>query len=106
MISFAIFCHMEKPLDRLDLGTLHGLVRAMMTANFEDAINAKNSINLGTTWDEDNSDAKSLERALMTLSQMIEKAMFSGDLTPFNGDYRKWLVDIGLISASKFEENR
>ncbi len=94
---------MEKPLDRLDLTTLHGLVRAMMTANFEDAINAKNCISLGSKWDEENSLAKSLERSLLTLSQMIEKAMASGELTPFKGDYRRWLVDIGLISDSKFE---
>lgn len=97
---------MEKPLDRLDLGTLHGLVRVMMTASFEDAINAKNCATFGTQWDEDNSEAKSLERALMTLSQMIDKSMSSGELTPFNGDYRTWLVDIGLVSSTKFEETR
>ena len=95
---------MEKPLDRLDLATLHGLVRAMMTANFEDAINAKNCVNFGTKWDEELSEAKSLERALLTLSQMIMKAMETGELTPFSGDYRKWLVDIGLVSASKFKD--
>ena len=95
---------MEKPLDRLDLATIHGLVRAIMTANFEDAINAKNCINYGSKWDEDNSEAKRLERSLCTLSQMIMKAMEDGELTPFSGDYRKWLVDIGMVSPSKFED--
>jgi len=96
---------MERPLDRLDLVTLHGLVRSMMAANFEDAFNAKNSITFGTQWDEDTSEAKGLERAICALSQLITKAMENGDLTPFNGDYRKWLVDVGLVSASRFEVN-
>ena len=89
---------MSTPLDRLDAMTLHGLMRAMMSANYEDAIDAKSSVTEGFGWSPDESRFKNLERALCTLFQCVEKSMADGSLTPFRGDYIKWLEDLGLIS--------
>lgn len=94
---------MSKPLDRLDFPTIHGIVRSMMSANFEDAMDAKRCQETGEEWDADYTRAKELERALCTLSQCISVAMTKGELTPFNGDYRTWLVNIGLVSEGKFK---
>ena len=89
---------METPLDRLDPMTLHGLMRAMMSAMYEDAIDAKHCAINGTEWDPELSRGKELERSLVTLSQCVEKAMEHGELTPFKGDYVQWLTDLGFIS--------
>jgi hypothetical protein len=90
----------NKPLDRLDAITLHGLMRAIMSANFEDAMDAKSSVTEGYGWSPDDSRAKALEQSLCTLFQCVDKSMANGTLTPFKGDYIKWLEDLGLISPN------
>lgn len=89
---------MSTALDRLDPMTMHGLVRAFMSAYIEDAIDAKNCAVNGCTWDPENSRGKQLERSICMLSQCIDKAMSSGSLSPFNLDYVEWLAGLGLIS--------
>lgn len=92
---------MTRPLDRLDTVTLHGLMRAIMSANFEDAFDAKSHLEEGMGWSLDDSRAKELERAVCTLFQCVGKAMTEGTLTPFKGDYIKWLEGLGMISPKQ-----
>lgn len=89
---------MITPLDRLDPMTLHGLVRAFMAAYFEDAIDAKKAVVTGNEWPTGDTRGKALERSVCTMSQCIEQAMETGELSPFSGDYIKWLEKLGLIS--------
>ena len=89
---------MSMPLDRLDPITIHGLMRAIMSATFEDAMDAKASVEDGLDYDPDFARGLELERSLCTLCQCVRKAMKDGELTPFQGNYVKWLTDIGLIS--------
>lgn len=92
---------MMKPLDRLDALTLHGLVRAFMSANYEDAIDAKAACADGLGWNPEVTRGKELERSICTLSQCIEQSMNKGELTPFSGDYVSWMENLGLISPRK-----
>lgn len=98
LFFYYIKCYMNKPLDRLDPMTLHGIMRAMMSATYEDAIDARSSANLGVVWKDEESRCKELEHALCTLSQCVENAMMAGELTPFKGDYITWLENIGLVT--------
>lgn len=89
---------MLTPLDRLDPVTLHGLVRALMSAYYEDAIDAKSCCIQGNPWDTEQSRGAELKDALCELANNIEAGMGSGELTPFQGNYIKWLEDKNMIS--------
>lgn len=97
--DFAILRSMiNTPLDRLDPVTLHGLVRALMSAYYEDAIDAKACYLHGTHWNSESSRGAELKDAISELANKIEADMESGQLSPFHGDYVKWMEDNKLIS--------
>ena len=89
---------MQTPLDRLDPVTLHGLVRALMSAFYEDAIDAKSCALQGTAWNTESSRGAELKESIGEMANKIEAAMGTGELSPFKGDYIKWLEENKMIS--------
>jgi hypothetical protein len=69
-----------------------------MSAYYEDAIDAKASCLHGTDWNSENSRGAELKDAISELANKIEAGMESGELSPFHGDYIKWMEDNKLIT--------
>lgn len=86
---------------RLDEGTVHGLMKAIMEANYSDAVACRQCECTGVEWDPSNSDAKMLEMSLSALCTDVGNAMLSGELNPFHGDYREWLIARGYLPKSR-----
>ena len=69
-----------------------------MSAYYEDAIDAKSCSLHGIPWNSENSRGSELKDSISELANKIEAGMESGDLSPFHGDYIKWMEENGLIS--------
>lgn len=83
-------------LSLLDSNTLHGLMRSIMQANFNDAMRMQQLAENGLSWNDTISQAKNLEISLSSLCSAVHNAMVTGELSPFGG-YKDWLVANGYI---------
>ena len=80
----------------LDPRTREGLMRVIMEAHYNDALNAQSAFRNGNK-PQLTTNVQTLQQSLVGLIDAVGEAMRNGELTPFHGNYVDWLSQKGFI---------
>ena len=80
----------------LDPRTREGLMRVIMEAHYQDALNVQSAFRNGNR-PQVMTNAQTLQQSLVGLIDAVGEAMRTNELTPFHGNYVDWLVQKGFI---------
>ena len=84
----------------LDPRSREGMMRVIMEAHYQDALNAQSAFRNGNK-PPMTTNAQSLQQSLVGLIDAVGEAMRNGELTPFHGNYVNWLASKGFIDLPK-----
>ena len=80
----------------LDPRTREGLMRVIMEAHYQDALNVQTAFRNGNK-PQLTTNAQTLQQSLVGLIDAVGEAMRNDELTPFHGNYVDWLAQKGFI---------
>lgn len=72
------------------------LLRVIMNARFTDAMQSHIDAENGYNHRDVNKNTDSFKMSILNLFDAVAEDMENGKLTPFSGDYNKWLADRGF----------